>query len=173
MHTQQRSRVGGGGGGLVKAPLLLHGQTAPPPKTAPCFRPPQRQKQGAGQQLDCRQKLVMALSVDGGDAVATASVELSLPCVGSPTGACPCPCDYATDLSCQCRDLVSPLRLNITKSPVWANYPIQYLQAVNWRPTEGVVRPGDARCKVRQCARTCAFCFLLELGESGCAKHTH
>ena len=41
-------------------------------------------------------------------------------------------------------DLVSPLRLNITKSPVWANYPIQYLQAVNWRPTEGVVRPGDA-----------------------------
>ncbi|GBF95275.1 hypothetical protein Rsub_08306 [Raphidocelis subcapitata] len=99
-----------------------------------------------GQQLSCAQKLVMALSVDSGDAVATSSLELTLGCIGSPTGACPCPCDYASDLGCQCRDLTSPLRVNITKSPLWASYPLQYLQPFNWKPTEGVVRPKDAVC---------------------------
>jgi hypothetical protein len=56
-------------------------------------RPPSRllhlasNNQGAAQQLDCQQKLVMALSVDGGDTSATSSLELGLACVGSPTGA--------------------------------------------------------------------------------------
>jgi len=47
------------------------------------------------------------------------------------------------------RDLTSPLRLNLTKSPLWATYPLQYLQPFNWKPTEGVVRPGNAICLVR------------------------
>lgn len=46
------------------------------------------------------------------------------------------------------RDLTSPLRLNVTKSPLWASYPLQYLQSFNWKPTEGIVRPGNAVCKV-------------------------
>jgi hypothetical protein len=61
------------------------------------------QSAAGGQQLSCAQKLVMALSVDSGDAVATSALELTLGCIGSPTGACPCPCDYASDLGCQCR----------------------------------------------------------------------
>jgi hypothetical protein len=71
--------------------------------TSPPRQPPPSSKQGAAPQLSCAQKLVMALSVDSGDAAATSSIELTLSCVGSPSGACPCPCDYSTDLGCTCR----------------------------------------------------------------------
>jgi hypothetical protein len=47
----------------------------------------------------------------------------------SPSGACPCPCNYAQDPSCTCRDLEAPVSISVTKSPVWASYPLQYMQA--------------------------------------------
>jgi hypothetical protein len=52
--------------------------------------------------------------------------QCSLGC--SPTGSCPCPCDYSTDASCTCRDLATPLLVSLTKTPVAASYPLQYLQ---------------------------------------------
>ncbi len=47
-----------------------------------------------------------------------------------------------------CRDLAAPLRVSLTKSPLWASYPMQYLQSYNWKPYEVVLRPSDKQCKV-------------------------
>jgi hypothetical protein len=110
---------------------------------------------GAAPQLSCAQKLVVTLSVDSGDTAATSSLELPIACVGAggagAGGSCPCRCDFAADAACQCRDLAAPLRVNVTKTPLWASYPLTYLQSFNWKPTEGIVRPGSGRCKVSAC----------------------
>lgn len=104
--------------------------------------------------LACSQKLVLTVSVDASDAASSSSsrVELSVSCVGSPTGACPCPCDYARDEGCGCRDLEggSALALTFAKTPVYAAYPLTYLQSFNWRPTEQIIRPQSSKCRVRQ-----------------------
>lgn len=66
----------------------------------------------------------------------------------SPTGRCPCPCDYARDPGCTCRDLTSPMRVALTKSRMWASYPLQFLQSFNYKPYEVVLRPSNKQCKV-------------------------
>ena len=102
--------------------------------------------------LACSQKLVLAVAVDASDAASASSsrVELTVPCVGSPTGACPCPCDYARDAGCGCRDLErgAALGLAFAKTPVYAAYPLTYLQSFNWRPTEQIIRPQSSKCRV-------------------------
>ena len=55
-------------------------------------------------------------------------------CSGS--GGCPCTCNYATDSTCQCRDLAQALNVTITKSAVYASYPLIYQQAFNYQPYE-------------------------------------
>ena len=55
-------------------------------------------------------------------------------CSGS--GGCPCSCNYATDSTCQCRDLAQALNVTITKSAVYASYPLLYQQAFNYQPYE-------------------------------------
>jgi hypothetical protein len=34
------------------------------------------------------------------------------------------------------------------QSPLWASYPLMYLQAFNYKPYEAIVRPGAGQCKV-------------------------
>ena len=125
----------GGGGGAGASPSSS--SSSPPP-------------------LSCSQKLVLTVAVDASDTSSAASsrVELSVPCVGSPTGACPCPCDYARDAGCACRDLAplgsgaAALRLSFAKTPVFAAYPLTYLRSFNWRPTEQIIRPQSSKCRV-------------------------
>ena len=57
-----------------------------------------------------------------------------LVCSGS--GGCPCSCNYAVDSGCQCRDLAEALDVTITKTAVYASYPLIYQQAFNYQPYE-------------------------------------
>lgn len=57
-----------------------------------------------------------------------------VPC--SPTDQCPCPCNYATDPTCACRDLRQEVSVAATKSPVYASYPVTFYRYFNGRPYE-------------------------------------
>lgn len=83
----------------------------------------------------------------------------------SPSGACPCPCNYAADASCSCRDLAATLTVSLQKGPLWASYPLAYLQAFNYKPHESIVRPGAGQCK----ARRLALCTTVRARAAGCS----
>ncbi len=80
--------------------------------------------------------LFFTLQLDGANGVATEELDFSLSCIGSTDGVCPCTCDYATDASCTCRDLQQTLVVTLTKTPVWASYPLTYLASFNYEPYE-------------------------------------
>lgn len=42
------------------------------------------------------------------------------------------------------------MTISLTKSPIWASYPLQYLASYNYKPYEVIVRPSSNQCKVRQ-----------------------
>ena len=46
----------------------------------------------------------------------------------SPTGRCPCPCNYAADPGCACRDLRQRISVAASKTPTYASYPLTYRQ---------------------------------------------
>ncbi|PNH12225.1 Protein HAPLESS 2, partial [Tetrabaena socialis] len=94
------------------------------------------------QELACANKMVLTLTVANGQNLQTEQLD--------PDGQCPCSCNVAVDPSCACRDLGSPLRVSLTKSPLWASYPLQYLQSYNWKPYEVILRPSNKQCKVRE-----------------------
>ena len=54
----------------------------------------------------------------------------------SPTDTCPCPCNYATDPNCACRDLNENITVAATKSAVYARYPLTFYKYMNGRPYE-------------------------------------
>lgn len=54
----------------------------------------------------------------------------------STDGVCPCTCNYATDPTCSCRDIASPVNVTVTKSPVYATYPLIYEKSYNSKPYE-------------------------------------
>ena len=56
--------------------------------------------------------------------------------VRSKDGVCPCTCDYVADASCTCRDLAGALNVTLSKSGVYASYPLQYVQTFNYKPYE-------------------------------------
>ena len=60
----------------------------------------------------------------------------------SPDGECPCTCDYASDASCTCRDVASPLNVTLTKTAATATYPLQYVQSFNAKPYEQIIMTG-------------------------------
>ena len=61
------------------------------------------------------------------------------PCFAcSADGTCPCTCNYVTDASCTCRDLAQSINVTMTKSPVYATYPLTYVQSFNSKPYEQV-----------------------------------
>lgn len=54
----------------------------------------------------------------------------------SPSGECPCPCNYATDADCACRDLQQTITVAATKTPVYASYPLTLRKSFNGAPYE-------------------------------------
>lgn len=54
----------------------------------------------------------------------------------SANGVCPCSCNYATDSGCQCRDIKQAINVTLTKSAVYATYPLTYVKAFNYQPYE-------------------------------------
>ena len=114
--------------------------------------------------LNCTQKLVVTLAVEAGASLATTSLDFDVACVlvnnntsssssssssstsssssSSSTTPCPCPCRYGADAGCLCRDLESPLRVSLTKTPTYATYPLTYLKPVNYGPREAVISTG-------------------------------
>nr|6DBS_A Chain A, Hapless 2 [Chlamydomonas reinhardtii]6DBS_B Chain B, Hapless 2 [Chlamydomonas reinhardtii]6DBS_C Chain C, Hapless 2 [Chlamydomonas reinhardtii] len=101
---------------------------------------------GVTEELDCQEKVVVTLTVGNGQSLQTEALEFSLSCLNSPDGRCPCSCS-AADPTCACRDLAAPLRVSLTKSPLWASYPLQYLSSFNWKPLEVILRPSNKVCK--------------------------
>ncbi|WIA16742.1 hypothetical protein OEZ85_013396 [Tetradesmus obliquus] len=79
------------------------------------------------------------------------------------SGQCPCPCNYASDPSCSCRDLASSLTVSLSKGPLWASYPLTYLQSFNYKPYEAIVRPGAGNCKADAFdeAPTCSWYYVM------------
>lgn len=62
------------------------------------------------------------------------SVVLLLCC--SEDGKCPCSCDYVTDPTCGCRDIAGGVNVSLTKTPVYATYPLLYTRSFNAKPYE-------------------------------------
>lgn len=54
----------------------------------------------------------------------------------STNGKCPCTCNYATDPTCTCRDLAQTINVTLAKTPVYAVYPLTYVQSFNSKPYE-------------------------------------
>ena len=54
----------------------------------------------------------------------------------STDGVCPCTCDYVADASCTCRDLAGAVNVTLSKSAVYASYPLKYVQTFNYKPYE-------------------------------------
>lgn len=88
----------------------------------------------------------------------------------SEDGRCPCSCDYVTDPTCGCRDIAGGLNVSLTKTPVYATYPLLYARSFNAKPYEvpamrQTVRPSDctaARCRaLSECPPYCS-CRLLQ-----------
>jgi hypothetical protein len=63
-----------------------------------------------------------------------ALMALSLHC--SEDGKCPCSCDYVTDPTCGCRDIAGGVDVSLTKTPVYATYPLLYARSFNAKPYE-------------------------------------
>ncbi|GAX84271.1 hypothetical protein CEUSTIGMA_g11694.t1 [Chlamydomonas eustigma] len=110
--------------------------------------------------LSCKHEIVATLSVGGGQTLGTSSLDFTISCVGSPNGNCPCPCNYIADAGCTCRDLEAPLTLVVTKSQVWASYPMQYLQSFNYKPYEAIVRPSNDQCSASGSNPTCGWYYV-------------
>ena len=77
---------------------------------------------------------------------------MCLLCPCSATGTCPCSCNYATDAGCTCRDLTQAINVQMTKSPVYASYPLTYAQAFNSKPYEQVAVLCPLCCEQGPCA---------------------
>lgn len=86
--------------------------------------------------LSCSEKLVISVTVENGKIHETDYLDFAVDCVGSPTGKCPCGCTYTVDENCMCRDLSSPIRVSIVRTPVKIQYPLEEPTAFNGRPHE-------------------------------------
>jgi len=86
--------------------------------------------------LDCAQKMLVTLTLENNRLYETESLQFMVACVNSPTGQCPCPCDYNNDPGCLCRDLRRSVNIGVTKTPVYALYPVSQPRTFNGRPYE-------------------------------------
>nr|BDU46978.1 generative cell specific-1 paralog [Pleodorina starrii] len=98
--------------------------------------------------VPCTSKFVLPLKFPSGRTHDIEQYEFTVECLNSPDGQCPCTCNSFIDEKCSCRDLVSPLRVWLTKSALVASYELAFLQnKFNWKPYEVVMRPNDKVCK--------------------------
>lgn len=86
--------------------------------------------------------MVVTVTIDNSQLYSTESLHFSLSCVNSPTGQCPCPCNYQLDSGCACRDLKHEITVGITKTPVYALYPLTQPKLFNGRPSEAYITTG-------------------------------
>lgn len=127
------------------------------------------------------------LTLEGGQSLATESLEYSLACTRqgfrnffhpfdnahpvkqrlnqrclccSEDGVCPCSCDYSQDTSCSCRDLEGVLSVQVTKSAVSLLYPLIYARTVNYAPIEKAVYKQNCRDGALDDNPTCGWYML-------------
>ena len=89
--------------------------------------------------LDCAKKIVFTLSVENGRLYETEALNFNVACINSPTGECPCPCFYAEDPTCLCRDLRRVISVTVTKTPVNAVYSLSQPRMFNGKPDEVII----------------------------------
>ena len=107
---------------------------------------------------DCANKMVTALTLEGGQSLATEELQYQLLCV-SEDGKCPCSCDYAKDRGCTCRDLQGSITVSVTKSPVALLYPLTYTKTVNYYPIEKVEYTNKCRAGALETSPTCGWYY--------------
>ena len=95
-------------------------------------------------ELKCDEKVSMLVELRPDDARWQGEMELT--CVGTPNGACPCPCNYLSDPGCSCRDLVIPLKINITQLAFQMELNVDPRGQYRWKAEERVTHNND--CKV-------------------------
>lgn len=78
----------------------------------------------------------MTLTLENNKLYQTDQLQFEVACVDSPTGRCPCPCFHKEDPSCACRDLRRSIKVSVTKTPVYAVYPLSQPRMFNGRPYE-------------------------------------
>jgi hypothetical protein len=94
--------------------------------------------------MECSKKIVVTLNLENNKLYETDELDFELACVNSPTGRCPCPCFYAQDPGCACRDLRRTIKVSVTKTPVYAVYPLSQPRMFNGRPYEVRGAVGEA-----------------------------
>lgn len=97
---------------------------------------------GNATELQCSEKIVLALTIENNKLHATDSIVFDLACIDSPTGTCPCPCNHQNEPGCACRDLRHKLTVSITKTPIYALYSLSQPRTFNGRPYEEYITTG-------------------------------
>lgn len=82
--------------------------------------------------LNCTQNLVLALSIENGKSDETENIEVFITSVKDTDG--------------ETRQIQSPYKININKTPVFAKYPATYVQDFNYRPVEQVISSDVFSC---------------------------
>lgn len=95
---------------------------------------------GSSSLRSCQKRLVVTLTVPTGSNLATELIEVDpIRCVNTEDSSCPNGCPPNDE---DCRELVDPIQLSLTKSQVLANYELSYTQSFNHKPMEVVMYTG-------------------------------
>lgn len=86
--------------------------------------------------LKCKEKLVVSLAIDNSKSADTDYLEAFIHEVDLPNQVSPSLNSNSADGK---KKLLNPIRINISKSPVYIEYPSVYLQTFNYKPTERVI----------------------------------
>ena len=73
----------------------------------------------------CSEKLTASVVVENGETIATSSLDVEIPCVGSQDGKCPCACEFGKN-GCTCQNLTTPVKIQVYKEPIKITYPLIY-----------------------------------------------
>lgn len=161
---QQDTRRGGGRGQAAVLRERRHGESARASCVLSSRRLPQTLRSAPPQtpttSLSCSQKIVVTVDLENNRLYETEQLNFGVSCVNSPTDQCPCPCNYATDANCQCRDLRQNISVAATKTAVYASYPLTYFRHFNGRPYEEIVVGSSCRDGENDAGATCGFAKL-------------
>ena len=119
---------------------------------------------------NCTEQLVVTMTVENGKWYETDHLDITVDCVDSPTGQCPCPCDRFSDANCSCKDIKDPIRIGVTKTPVNVLYPLERPTIFNGRPHEVSDRPlGKVPSRLHQSKRSVSY--VQEYIPTGAGTH--
>ena len=94
--------------------------------------------------LDCQKKIIVSLALENNHLYQTETLDFTIACINSTDNKCPCTCVYGQDHGCECRDLRRSIAVSVTKTPVFAVYPLSQPRNFNGRPYE-------VRMRMRAC----------------------